>query len=211
MLKNNMLGLLIAVDGPNGVGKTTIIRALYNRLNSIGYISEITKEPSDSNLGQFLRKESEKLTGTALACLVAANRYEHIEKEIKLLLKKGLIVLGDRYVLSSLILQGMDGVNENFIMNINNDIIMPDIQIVLQATENVIHNRLTERTQLTRFERGNKTNLEMKYLEHGVSILKQYNIPIYFFNTEEDINDNVKKIIDIIILYLKEKGKIQNI
>ena len=49
------MGLFIAFDGPNGVGKSTLIDKLVSRLNE-SYIVYATKEPSDSELGKRVRK-----------------------------------------------------------------------------------------------------------------------------------------------------------
>ncbi|MVX65795.1 dTMP kinase [Clostridium chromiireducens] len=206
MLKNTMLGILIAVDGPNGAGKTTIIKELHNRLNSTGYKLEITKEPSYSKLGQFLRKESEKLSGNALACLVAADRYQHLINEIIPALQEGKIVLCDRYVLSSFIFQGMDGVEYKFINDLNSKIIAPDIQIVLYASIYEIQNRLRQRNSLTRFEKNNQTRAEIQCLNKGIEHLEKENIHIYKFNTEDDIKKNVDIIYNVIVSYIKKAG-----
>lgn len=203
MRKNKFDSIFIVFDGPNGVGKTTVIENLKARLINEGYATTITSEPSNSNLGNLLRKESERLSGYGLASLVVANRYEHIE-EIEILLQKYEIVLCDRYFLSTLILQGIDGVDEDFLININKKILKPDIQIVLKASQKTIQERLKERTVLTRFEENNKTELELKYLENGVKVLKNLNIPMYFLNTDEDISININKLIEIIQLYIKK-------
>lgn len=69
------------------------------------------------------------------------------------MLEQRKVVITDRYILSSLILQGMDGVDTNFIMNINDEIIKPDVQAALVANESTIQSRLYERGKLTRFEK----------------------------------------------------------
>lgn len=202
MKTNNYGGLLIVFDGPNGVGKTTIIKELYNKLVSCGYNVKCTKEPTDSVLGMFARKESENISGEALACLIAADRYEHIKNEIIPSLCNNEIVLCDRYILSSFILQGMDGVEEEFIANINDKAIIPNIQIALIASNDVIQSRLSEREVLTRFEENNQTLLEIEYMNKGVNYLKRKEIETHCFNTEENLKENINKIYNIIKLHM---------
>ena len=149
---------------------------------------------------------AEQLSGDALACLVAANRYEHISNEIIPALEKGRVVLCDRYILSSYILQGMDGVDFKFIDDINSHIIIPDIQIVLKASTNEIQNRLGQREVLTRFEKNNQTDNEIRYLNKGIEYLKKYNIKICEFNTEDDIDKNVNDICDVIVTHINKAG-----
>lgn len=200
---NNYGGLLIVFDGPNGVGKTTLINKLYDKLTKNGYDVVKTKEPTESELGKFVREKSEFIGGNALACLISADRYQHIKEEIIPMLKKKKIILCDRYILSSYILQGMDGVEEKFIYNLNNDIIIPDIQFVLIASTNTIQKRLKMRNNLSRFEKNNKTNLELQYLVQGLERLKKNNIIEYTFNTEQDICITIEQMFNIIISYLK--------
>ena len=171
MKENIFKGKLIAIDGPNGVGKSTIITKLKNKLESQGALVYITKEPTNTDMGNFIREYAEMCEGISLACLVAANRYEHINQEIIPQLQEGKIVITDRYILSSLILQRMDGVDVNFICNINAEILKPDLQVAIFAEEEIIQKRLSERKLLIRFERNNQSCYELKYLKEGICIL----------------------------------------
>jgi len=102
MNKNLYSGKLIAVDGPNGAGKTTILQELRKELEKRGIEACFTKEPTENELGCFVRGYAEKVDGISVACLVAADRYQHLRDEIVPQLEKGRIVITDRYVLSSL-------------------------------------------------------------------------------------------------------------
>lgn len=74
-------------------------------------------------MGEFVRTFAEKNVGESLACLVAADRYSHLEKEILPAMQTEQVIITDRYVLSSLILQQMDGVNSDFILSLNSEAI----------------------------------------------------------------------------------------
>lgn len=76
--KKKSIGYFIAVDGPNGVGKSTLIAAIKNKLEILGYDVYVTREPTDTKLGNFLREFAEQHSGVSLACMVAADRYEHV-------------------------------------------------------------------------------------------------------------------------------------
>ena len=56
MNKNLCSGKLIAVDGPNGAGKTTIIQELKKELEKRRIEACFTKEPTDNELGCFVRE-----------------------------------------------------------------------------------------------------------------------------------------------------------
>ncbi len=204
MQKNLYSGLLVAVDGPNGVGKTTLIKNLQNYFLAYGEKIYTTREPSNSQLGEFTRDISEGIGGESLACLVAADRYEHLKNEVIPKLREGFIVLMDRYILSSLILQRMDDVEVPFILGINANILLPDIQFVITANSDVIQKRLAERSLLTRFEKGNRTDLEIQYLLEGGTALRDLEIPVMEIVNNENLQTNVSLMVDYIMQHKNE-------
>lgn len=197
--KGTLNGYFIAVDGPNGVGKSTLIEAVKNRLESLEYDVHITREPTNTKLGGFLREFAEEHSGLSLACLVAADRYEHIEKEIMPSLKKGRLVISDRYILSSLILQEMDGVSTADILNLNSEILKPDLQLAVFADERILKKRLSERDKLTRFEKGNQSKRELVFMEKGVVELRKHNISIMDIYNNDNLEKNVEKVVSYIV------------
>ena len=114
-------------------------------------------------------------------------------------LEKGKIVITDRYILSSLILQRMDEVSEEFILTLNNEIIQPDLQIAVFADSQIIQSRLKERVSLTRFEKDNKTNIELKYMEQGIQILREKGINVFKLVNDDNLKGNVFRVIQEII------------
>lgn len=158
-----------------------------------------TKEPTENELGCFVREYAEKCGGISVACLVVADRYQHLKDEIVPQLEKGKIVITDRYVLSSLILQRMDEVSEEFILALNNEIVQPDLQIAVFADSDVIQNRLKERSCLTRFEKGNKTNIELEYMERGIQVLQEQGIDVFRLINDNNLRDSVIKVTQEII------------
>ncbi len=199
MNRNVYNGKLVAIDGPNGAGKTTIIQELKKELEKREIDAYFTKEPTGNELGCFVREYAEKCEGISIACLVAADRYQHLQDEIIPQLEKGKIVITDRYILSSLILQRMDEVSEEFIMALNNEIIQPDLQIAVFADSQIVQSRLKERDSLTRFEKDNKTNIELKYMERGIQILQEKGIKVFKLVNDDDLKGNVFRVIQEII------------
>lgn len=195
MKKSEYDGILIAVDGPNGSGKTTIISKLNELLEDKGYNVCITKEPTETELGRFVRQFAEEHEGLSLACLVAADRYEHVKNEIVPELKNGKIVITDRYILSSFILQEIDGVDTDFILNINSNIIKPDLQVAVHVEESILQERLSERPILTRFEKNNQSCKELFYMEQGIKTLHNENIVILEICNDGNLQENLNKII----------------
>lgn len=144
-------GTFLTLDGPGAVGKSTTLAELGRLLRTRGTHTHTTTEPSTSDLGTFTRANANHIHGHALACLVAANRYEHIDVELLPLLDTGATVICDRYLASSLVLQRLDGVPEPFLRALNADILLPDLAVILTAAPEAIAARLTERGKRHRF------------------------------------------------------------
>lgn len=195
MRKNNYKGLFIAFDGPNGVGKSTLIEYTQTALAERGIMVWVTKEPTDTTLGRFTRQIAETLGNESLTCLVAADRYQHLKDEIIPQLEKGHVVITDRYILSSLILQRMDNVDVDFILASNQNIILPDIQIAVIASEDIIQSRLNERNQLTRFEKGKRTSEELCFLKEGTEVLRDLGVETIMIENSTNLSDNVSIVV----------------
>jgi dTMP kinase len=104
-------GMLIAVEGGEGSGKTTQARLLAIWLRDQGYDVVNTHEPGSTKVGMRLRailldKESTGLSARAETLLYAADRAEHVAAVIQPALRRGAIVITDRFVDSSLAYQG---------------------------------------------------------------------------------------------------------
>jgi dTMP kinase len=204
MLKNNYGGLFIAFDGPKGAGKTTIIEHVKLELIKNNVDVWITRTPSDTKLGNFVRQIAETVKRESLACLLASDRYNLLHNEIIPKLSKKQVVIIDRYVLSSLILQRLDNVDSDFILKIHNHLIMPDIQVVVTAKESIIRTRLNERKkELSRFEKKNKTSEELKYLSEGIEMLRTLGLQTVTFDNSGDFTETVSSITNHILEVIK--------
>ncbi|MGW4587746.1 dTMP kinase [Amycolatopsis thermoflava] len=139
------------MDGPAGTGKTTLTHALANRLTRDGYAVHPTTQPSRTQLGEIARHGTDTYRGYELACLVAADRYHQLRTEIQPHRTAGHIVLCDRYVASSYVLQTMDDVPPVFIHTLNAAADRPDLTIILTADPAVAAARVRRRGAHSRF------------------------------------------------------------
>lgn len=210
MIPNHYCGKLIAIDGPNGAGKSTIINGLKSRLAQLAISSYFTKEPTESEIGSFTRRFAESNSGLPLAYLVGADRYYHLEKEIIPKLQEGFFVFTDRYVLSSLILQCMDGVSSEQICQINDNAIMPDLQIVVWAAEETLQARLKERKVLTRFEQGEQSGNELAMMQSGVDIFKSMGVNCLHIYNDSNLNDSIERVVKRILGLGEGNGQIHS-
>jgi dTMP kinase len=145
-------GLFVSVDGPSGAGKTTIVRHLAQMLVAQGEHVHVTAEPSSGPIGKLASELTETIAGHALACLYTADRYHHVETEIKPLVKSGHVVISDRYIASGLVIQRFDGVDPEFLWQLNEEVERPDLAVVFEADPHVITQRLSERGPHNRFQ-----------------------------------------------------------
>ncbi len=209
LIRNNNSGIFIVIEGPNGSGKTTISKEIEKILKSNGFDVYLTKEPTSSEIGKLSRVwENHTSHPEVLACLVAADRYNHISEIILPALQSGKIVISDRYLPSSLVLQRIDGLDLEFIFGLNSHIIIPNLIIILECTSNTLISRLGERTSLSRFEKLGVVgiNQEIQYYNELIPILENKGFQISLVNNEREIKDVITDIEEITKKYLNKSS-----
>ena len=107
-------GRFISLEGGEGVGKSTQVRALYAALSERGLDCLLTREPGGSEGAEAIRElllggDEARWSIGAEALLFAAARADHVEKTIRPALNRGEWVLSDRFLDSSLAYQGGAG------------------------------------------------------------------------------------------------------
>jgi dTMP kinase len=107
-------GRFITLEGGEGVGKSTQVRALAEALKERGIDVLVTREPGGSEGAERIRElllagAEDKWGMRAEALLFAAARADHVEKAIRPALEVGRWVLCDRFTDSSLAYQGGAG------------------------------------------------------------------------------------------------------
>jgi len=197
---NRQKGIFVTFDSPNGVGKSSLLDGVANQLTQVGNDTLRTKEPTLSPLGQFVRTAEENYQGRILACLVATDRYFHLENEVLPALREGKIVLSDRYIESSLVLQRLDGLDIEFIWSLNSQICIPDLSVILTASVEILEQRLSQRSSSGRFERTKSRADELKYYLEAAEFLSKHGFNILLFdNGTTPLEQNVKKAVQKIL------------
>lgn len=107
-----MNGKFIVFEGPDGSGKTTILKKVNEILTNQGYKVNVFREPGGTKISEKIRdiiidNDNKDMADKTEALLFAASRAQLVEEKFKPLLNKGEIIFSDRYVLSSLTYQGV--------------------------------------------------------------------------------------------------------
>ncbi|MHA1519466.1 MAG: dTMP kinase [Promethearchaeota archaeon] len=111
MKEESWSGLFITLEGIDGCGKSTLGRKLAEYLREQKIPVYLTAEPSKGKIGQLIRQnlQQNNVPAAVDALLFAADRIDHGQQEILPWVKKGYIVITDRYRDSSLAYQSIQG------------------------------------------------------------------------------------------------------
>jgi dTMP kinase len=190
-------GSLIALEGIDGVGKTTQAKMVAQHLSHLGLPVILTWEPTSGRFGQQIRQiityGRQGLTPAAELDLFMADRREHVQNIIAPALAAGKIVITDRYYFSSMAYQGALGLDPQEILRRHKDFAPPpDLVIILELPLTEISRRLRQRGRPTTFE-------QIEYLAKVAAIFEQLDAPglarINGLGTESEVNSKIIAII----------------
>lgn len=118
-------GLLITFEGPEGSGKTTLIKAIAERLASRGGDPLVIREPGGTAIGERIRNilldtASEGMCAETELLLMVASRAQLVQEKIAPALEAGIIILCDRFADASVAYQGFGrGLGEKQVQDLN--------------------------------------------------------------------------------------------
>lgn len=142
-----MRPLLIALEGIDGSGTTTHAALLAEWIRGLGLRVHRTREPSAGPVGQLLRALLARKLSTppdTMALLFAADRVDHLVREIEPQIQAGAHVVSDRYLLSSLAYQSV-GSPLPWVEALNSRARPPDACFVLAVSAEVAAERRAQR------------------------------------------------------------------
>ncbi len=107
-------GVFISFEGGDGAGKSTQIRLLAEALRSAGREVVTTREPGGSPGAEAIRKlllegAADRWSPLTEALMMYAARADHLERTIEPALKRGAVVITDRFADSTMAYQGLAG------------------------------------------------------------------------------------------------------
>jgi dTMP kinase len=159
--------VFVAFEGGDGSGKSTQARLLASRLGAV-----LTFEPGGTALGAELRSlllDGDDIDPRAEALLMAADRAQHRSEVIKPALDRGVHVVTDRYLYSSLAYQGYGrGLDIEAVHELSRFAGAPEADLVILLTVPASVRRERLRGQLDRIESGEEEfheRIERGFLE----------------------------------------------
>ena len=205
-------GNLISFEGIEGSGKSTQLNEVYKFLKKRKIKCIKTREPGGTRLAEKIRKliikdlKNNEDNLTELLLLFAA-RSNHFLK-IKKLIKRGYLVLCDRYIDSTYAYQhyeqGQDIKLINFLQNLISKKSFPKITFFIDVPVKISKLRVKGRGRLDRFDQYGEKKLN-KLRKSFINLTKKHNRIIKIDGTK-----NKKDITIQIVNYLIKKNVIKN-
>ena len=149
-----MSGFFLAVEGVDGVGKSTLLAGLRERFEAAGREVIVVREPGGTPLGEavrnlLLRDAAIPIGAEAQMLLFLASRVQLWEEHIASTLAKGAVVLSDRFYLSTIVYQGIAGeLGEARATEVCHTVLgdrRPDLHLILELSEAEAARRRAER------------------------------------------------------------------
>jgi dTMP kinase len=148
-------GIFAAVEGINGSGKTLVLKAIQNKLESLDIDHILTQEPRGTDVGLALWNvlHDYQVSARTEALVMSASRSDHMEKVVIPAVNAGKHVISDRHSASTFVFQQRDLTYEQWIdltMYATNDVepdrvYILDIDPVIAAKRSAARNGITDK------------------------------------------------------------------
>ena len=155
-----MQGKFITLEGIEGSGKSTNLVTIKSILDQYKIDYVLTREPGGGPLGPHLRKllldKDQSISPSVEMLLMMADRKDHVDNLINPNLDKGIWVISDRYLDSTIAYQGGGWqLDINLITSLSASLKLPtpDFTLLFDLPVDVALERAKERSELDRFER----------------------------------------------------------
>lgn len=154
-------GRFITLEGGEGTGKSTLIAGLTTALRDRGISVIVTREPGGTPLAEKIRElalnppEDHEWSPLAHALLMNAAREDHLIRQIRPALARGLWVICDRFADSTRAYQSIDGVPLSVLKSFETAVVgetAPDLTLILDAAPEDLSERRRVRDVTDVFE-----------------------------------------------------------
>jgi dTMP kinase len=150
-------GILIAVEGADGSGRSTQIARLVEWLEGCGHATVQVGLKRSTLVSEELdqAKHGNILSHTTLSLFYATDFADQLENSILPALKAGFIVLADRYIYTLMVRDLVRGMDENWLRNLYNIALVPDAVFYLNVSpEELVQRNFAKNHALDYWESG---------------------------------------------------------
>ncbi len=209
-----MKGTFITFEGPEGSGKSTILKAVEKKLLTKGYDILSTREPGGIQISEQIRNvildvHNTEMDARTEALLYAASRRQHLIEKIWPALNQDKVVLCDRFIDSSLAYQGYGrnlGIDE--VLTVNQFAIenrMPDLTIFIDVPPQIGLDRVFDNHR-------NVDRLDLESMDFHQTVYDGYQVLITKFperikviNGNCDVESVIESALDVIETYFSRQ------
>lgn len=206
-----MNGILISLEGPDGAGKTTVLKEILPEIKKMKRDIISTREPGGVRLAEEIRQlildpKNTEIDSKTEMLLFAAARRLHMQEKMLPALKAGKVVIVDRFIDSSVAYQGYGrelGVEVvDWLNNFATDGLKPDLTLYFDIDTDVALNRIMS----NRADEVNRLDLERAEMHRKVrqGYLKMVEKEPQRFVTI-DASQSVEKVVSDTIEAIKER------
>lgn len=206
-----MNGILISLEGPDGAGKTTVLKEILPEIKKMKRDIISTREPGGVRLAEEIRQlildpKNTEIDSKTEMLLFAAARRLHMQEKMLPALKAGKVVIVDRFIDSSVAYQGYGrelGVEVvDWLNNFATDGLKPDLTLYFDIDTDVALDRIMS----NRADEVNRLDLERAEMHRKVrqGYLKMVEKESQRFVTI-DASQSVEKVVSDTIEAIKER------
>lgn len=206
------MALFISIEGPEGSGKTTVLKAVVEQLSK-DYDVIATREPGGVKTAEAIRNillEGDTMDARTEALLFAAARREHLVEKVLPALNKGTTVICDRFIDSSLAYQGFAReIGVNAIETINAFAIeghYPDVTLYLDIPAEVGRARILQnQREQNRLDKENEA-FHARVIEGYQKLIQAHPARYEVIDATQSIENVVADVMTVIQAHLASKS-----
>ncbi|HTB83500.1 MAG TPA: dTMP kinase [Candidatus Sulfotelmatobacter sp.] len=214
-------GLFITFEGTEGCGKSTQVRLLADRLQSLGHRVRMLREPGGTPIGEEIRhtlkhsKQNTAMTAEAELLLMNASRAQLVREIIRPALANNEIVICDRFYDSTTAYQGhgrgMDLAQVKTVIDFAVGDTRPDVTLFLHVPTDISTERLRSRQATLPFIRDRFEEADQKFFErvaHGFgAVAASEPDRVKFVNGNQAVEHVCAKVWEIVQPLLPKIGR----
>jgi thymidylate kinase len=186
---------ILAIDGPSGIGKSTLLSGLVRDLSDLNIPCVLWKNADDEVFGRVIREMAAGgKSHLTLTLALAAARARLLESD-----DGSALVLCDRFAVSSLVYQAYAGVPLEYVLAVNAPFLEQVTSIVLTTDERTLEERRAARAGTTDwFKRSLPAKEEISLYQSACQLLAQRSFPLVIVDASSSVEPTQAKLVQIV-------------